>query len=306
MWTDVGKYLITKVQGDLSMMDFDTEDISGEHMHDWIDDYFGGDYCLLDTDTGEEMEEWYIAIATQRGYDFCLIPLYDMLNHHNGLVNSVTRPSIYDKDGFGVYALKDLNAGEELLYSYHNCPDCKSCPTCETSLDYWGTPEMVRDFGFVEPYPQRFYYKDMGPVYLKIDEHPDGFHISNEGGVWPEIEWIQSQIVRMESMYEQDIYPLRNVLPLHELETIVNYHESLMHLFTAYYDAHVAENYAPDDSEDEDEDEDDEDEDEDNENESEDEDEESSDDDKDEEIEEMAPTEAEEEDEDVDEFSTEL
>ena len=164
-----------------------------------------------------------------------------MLNHHNGLVNSITRPSIYDKDGFGVYALKDLNAGEELLYSYHGCPDCKGCPTCGTSLEYWGTPEMIRDFGFVEPYPQRFYYDDMGPVYLKIDETPDGFAISNEGGEWPEIEWIESEILRLEHLYEQDIHPLRNVLPLHELETIVNYHASLLHLFTVYYEVDVAD-----------------------------------------------------------------
>ncbi|CAJ1955509.1 unnamed protein product [Cylindrotheca closterium] len=289
MWTDVGKHLITKVQGDLSMMDFDTESISGIHMHDWIDDYFGGEFCLIDTESGEEMEEWYVAMATQRGYDYCLIPVYDMLNHHNGIVNSITRPSIYDKDGFGVYALQDLNAGEELLYSYHNCPDCKACPTCETSLDYWGTPEMIRDFGFVEPYPQRFYYKDRGPVYLKIDETPRGFAISNEGGEWPEIEWIESEIVRLERLYEQDIHPLRNVLPLHELETIVHYHESLLQLFMAYYEAHLAENHELD-SED---------------NESESEDEESSDD-EDDVLQKFVNAEKEEEAEDADEFSTEL
>ena len=166
-----------------------------------------------------------------------------MLNHHNGLVNSITRPSIYDKDGFGVYALKDLNAGEELFFSYHGCPECKGCPPCGHNLDYWGTPEMIRDFGFVEPYPQRFYYDYMGPVYLKIDETPDGFAINTEGGEWPEIEWIESQIVRLEHMYEQDIYPMKNALPSNELETIVNYHASLLHLFTVFHETLMAETY---------------------------------------------------------------
>ena len=211
-----------------------------------------------------------------------------MLNHHNGLVNSITRPSIYDKDGFGVYALKDLNAGEELLYSYHGCPDCKGCPTCGTSLEYWGTPEMIRDFGFVEPYPQRFYYDDMGPVYLKIDEHPNGFEITNEGGEWPEIEWIESEILRLEHLYEQDIHPLRNVLPLHELETIVNYHASLLHLFTAYYEAHVAEKLELDSEDDE----------------SESEDEESSDDE--DVLQDFIDADTEEDEKDTDEYSTEL
>jgi hypothetical protein len=74
MWTDVGKYLITKVQGDLPMLDLDTEGTSGEHMHNWIDEYFGGDFCLVDPETGEEMEEWYVAMAIQRGFDYFLIP----------------------------------------------------------------------------------------------------------------------------------------------------------------------------------------------------------------------------------------
>ncbi|CAJ1955507.1 unnamed protein product [Cylindrotheca closterium] len=241
MWTDVGKSLITKVQGDLSMMDFDLEDTPGEHMHNWIYEYFGGELCLLDADNEEEMEEWYVAMATQRGYDYCLIPIYDMLNHSNERVNSITRPSIYNRDGFGVYALEDLNAGDEILYSYYDCPDCKGCPTCGTSLEYWGTPEMIRDFGFVEPYPHRFYYDDMGPVYLRVDEHPDGLEISNEGGEWPEIEWIESQIARLKPMFERDIYPLRNVLPSHELETIVNYHGSLLDFFTAYQEVDAAD-----------------------------------------------------------------
>lgn len=74
MWTDEGKNLITKVQGDLSMVNFDTMPVPGEHMHDWIDDYFGGELCLVDDETWEELDEWFVAIATQRGFDFCLIP----------------------------------------------------------------------------------------------------------------------------------------------------------------------------------------------------------------------------------------
>lgn len=184
-----------------------------------------------------------------------------MINHHNGFVTSITRPSIYDEDGFGVYALQDLDVGDEVLYSYHDCPDCKVCPDCETSLDYWGTPEMLRDFGFVEPYPQRFYYQDMGPVYLEIKQEEGGYSIKNVGGKWPDIHWVESQIERLGTIFDDDIYPLRNSMPLHELETIANYHESLLHLFTAYYEAHTAEIVGKnedesDDSESEDEDED--------------------------------------------------
>lgn len=74
MWSEMGKKLLEKVQGDLSMVNFDTMAISGDHLHDWIDDYFGEEFCLHDEDTGEELEEWYVAMATQRGFDYCLIP----------------------------------------------------------------------------------------------------------------------------------------------------------------------------------------------------------------------------------------
>lgn len=74
MWSDLGKHLMTKVQGDLPIMDLNQDAATGEHMHDWIDDYFGEESCLVDTDTGEEMEEWFVAMAIQRGFDVCLIP----------------------------------------------------------------------------------------------------------------------------------------------------------------------------------------------------------------------------------------
>lgn len=177
-----------------------------------------------------------------------------MLNHHNGLVNTINDPSIYDKDGFDVYALNALDTGDELFLTYHDCPDCRPCPTCGSSLDYWGTPEMIRDFGFVEPYPQRFYYKDIGPVYFKIDKNPDSsFSISTKGGELPKMEWIESQIARLQDLYQQDIAPLSDMLPSHELTTIVNYHASLLHLFiTVKSQNHVEGMHEEHDSEDED------------------------------------------------------
>ena len=36
-----------------------------------------------------------------------------------------------------MYATKDISAGEELFYAYHDTPDSGFTP------DYWGTPGMV-------------------------------------------------------------------------------------------------------------------------------------------------------------------
>lgn len=132
MWTDAGKKLLEKVQDEMELMDLDADPEPGKHFHNWIQEWYGGEYCLYDNVTHKVMDEWFISVTQQRGYDYTLIPIYDMLNHDPGNVNTITRPSIYDPDGFGVYALRDLEAGEELFYNYYDCPDCKKCDGCGT------------------------------------------------------------------------------------------------------------------------------------------------------------------------------
>ena len=69
------------------------------------------------------------------GFDQAMIPIYDMINHNRGKVNTIA--SVYSEESLDMYATKDISAGEELFYAYHDTPDNESTP------DYWGTPGMV-------------------------------------------------------------------------------------------------------------------------------------------------------------------
>jgi len=207
MWSNMGKKLLEKVQGDMVVRDLVADEDDGSHLHSWIKDWYGGDNCLEDKVTNQVLDEWYMAMARQRGYDYTLIPIYDMVNHNNGDINTITRPSIFDKDGFGVYALRDMQAGEELFYSYYDCPDCRGCETCGSSLSYWGTPEMLRDFGFVEPYPHKYqsYDDDESAIAFMVDE--DG-NVSCENKC-PDKDLIEKFHSKLLPVLERDVLPMK-------------------------------------------------------------------------------------------------
>eukprot|EP00978_Attheya_sp_CCMP212_P048228 scaffold489782_cov110-Attheya_sp.AAC.1 len=103
--------------------------------------------------SGNVFEEHAIEIIIQRGFDIFLIPIWDMVNHHNGRINTEHNP-MNSEEGIKVLASKDILAGEEFFMSYDFCTDC---PGTENK---WGTPEILRDFGFVEPYPQRWTFHE--------------------------------------------------------------------------------------------------------------------------------------------------
>ncbi|CAJ1948599.1 unnamed protein product [Cylindrotheca closterium] len=220
MWSNVGQHLLFEVQGDWSIHDFETQG-EGEDIVMWLWKSFEPN-CMFRNDT---LNPFYIAMAVQRGYDIALIPVYDMLNHYNGdKVNSITRPSIYDKDGFGVYALRDLKAGEELFYSYHACPDCRD------TIDIWGTPEMLRDFGFVEQYPHRFHLKKNGTIFVDevvADDGSKSYVATCRDGECPRKEWVTEEMEYLQNVERKQIAKSKSFIPKYEYETIKQYHKAL-------------------------------------------------------------------------------
>jgi hypothetical protein len=126
-----------------------------------------------------------------------------MLNHHNGnKIYSMTRPSIFQRKCFGVYAIGDLKAGEELFYSYHGCSDRGN------SLSFWGTPEMLRDFGFVESYPHRFHLKGNFTIFIDQDEDTPGkFKASCRDNRCSGKQFAQHQIERLDKVNKHEVVP---------------------------------------------------------------------------------------------------
>ncbi|KAL3934516.1 MAG: hypothetical protein SGBAC_009781 [Bacillariaceae sp.] len=238
MWSDKGKKLLEKVQVDIYMRDLNADEDSGAHFHDWIDQWYGKEHCLHDMESNLVMDEWFLAMAQQRGYDYALIPIYDMLNHDAGNVNTVTRPSIYDNNGFGVYALRDMEEGEELFYNYYDCPDCKRCETCGTTSSYWGTPEMLRDFGIFEPYPHKYhFYNGALSIALIVDrDRTDGSYTVSCENECPEIKRVERHYKNLLPVLENDILPLHETLPPNEYFMIMMYYDTLVTDFKQYLD----------------------------------------------------------------------
>ena len=91
--------------------------------------------------TDEEEEQYWKAahLYHTRSADIGIIPLYEVLNHHNGKIN--TRLSRDEEGGLIVTASVDILEGEPIYLSYAR-------EGMESSID------VFNKYGFVEDYPQ--------------------------------------------------------------------------------------------------------------------------------------------------------
>jgi hypothetical protein len=215
MWSPSGQHLLLRVQGDLYVKD-DRGFVSPKRIVNWIDSYFETK-CLNKEDENDYLNPFFVAMAIQRGFDIALIPVYDMLSGSEGKINSITRPSVHDKNGFGVYALQNLTQGDELFFSYFHCPDC--------GTTNWGTPEMLRDFGFVEQYPQTFYLDEGVTLYVDEDKQNGGYK------AWckkrcPHKAFVELQLKRLRKVLKDDITTAKPYLPANEYNIIRQYHKA--------------------------------------------------------------------------------
>jgi hypothetical protein len=183
----------------------------------------------------------HVQVAMQlisRGDDDTLTPLYDMYNHRNGdWLNTECRHK-RNKD-HAMYASRDIKAGEEIFLSYNQCAHCRN-----RKFTY-GTPELYRDYGFVEQYPQRWIFheqeiafdlyqdEESGEVYLvwlddDVDEEFDDLYEVSEWG----IEILQGHLERLKKLYKQILRPLKSnpfqeELPQQDLDSIMAYYNAL-------------------------------------------------------------------------------
>ena len=102
-------------------------------------------------------------LVTARGDYEYMIPYYDMFNHNNARYNihhDYTLDETPDNRGFTVS--KPVKAGEELFNAYNRCN------ICNDRLDWYGTPEMWLEYGFVESIPQRWLF-DFARVKFELE-----------------------------------------------------------------------------------------------------------------------------------------
>eukprot|EP00581_Thalassiosira_minuscula_P009039 CAMPEP_0183702452 /NCGR_PEP_ID=MMETSP0737-20130205/548_1 /TAXON_ID=385413 /ORGANISM="Thalassiosira miniscula, Strain CCMP1093" /LENGTH=440 /DNA_ID=CAMNT_0025929061 /DNA_START=128 /DNA_END=1447 /DNA_ORIENTATION=- len=107
---------------------------------------------------GEPMTEvdWKaLTMHLTRAADIGLVPMYDLMNHHNGLIN--TKLARDAKGGLSVYALIDIQAEEPIYNTYARSGT-------ETTVDIFNT------YGFVEAYPQLWRWSDEKLVKLSQED----------------------------------------------------------------------------------------------------------------------------------------
>ena len=215
MWSPVGKDLLRRVLPPHS---------DGV---DWLDLYYK-DHCDIITEEDDD-DAHIMALTVQRAYDVALIPLWDMVNHDNGKINT-ENDSMYANGGIQVRASREIHAGEEIYATYDKCVDCMDID------DYWGTPEILRDFGFVEDYPRRWVFvdqeiwfeiwkdEDTGELEVIWDDDDDPGHEDAYGAPGKEgIEFLQKELVRLEDI-SLDSCP--DSVPKNECDIILQYHSS--------------------------------------------------------------------------------
>jgi len=95
-----------------------------------------------------------------------LVPWLDMYNHDDGA-------------GYRLYASRPIQAGEQLFISYTQCSNCDR-------PEYYGMPEIFRDYGFVEGFPQRwtFYYGIHSRAFFDIDQAEHGDASAQREAIW--------------------------------------------------------------------------------------------------------------------------
>ena len=122
-------------------------------------------------------------VMARADYDF-MIPFYDLFNHDNGKYNIKHEHDHYAANAdhkkelaqkqhqHGFVTTRPIKAGEELFNSYNHCN------VCHERFDWYGTPEMWLEYGFVENIPQRWLF-DFARVKFDL-EWKDGDEASGE------------------------------------------------------------------------------------------------------------------------------
>lgn len=228
MYSTAGQHLMLQTQREISMRTLNGFEFANDIVM-WPWRAYEED-CIqdVDDDEGNSLSPYFIALAVQHGLEHAFVPFYDLVMHHSSKtkVNVFTKPSIFSEEqDLGVYALRDLEAGEELFRSYRECQDCYT-----ERRDYLGTPEMLRDYGFVETYPHTFHFVD--DITVLVDDIGGGGNYAarcvNDNNKCPSKQFVEARIKDLKEVIGYMIQTSEPIMEKYEYETIKAYHKALL------------------------------------------------------------------------------
>jgi spermidine synthase len=229
--------------------------LTGQGGHDWprgAADWFWDFEHTKCIHNDDELEKMALSFISSRGWGTnytVLVPVLDIINHSNNgkLRNTEITSAIVEGTPVHVRALKKIQAGEQLFISYNDCVNCKKN---EQDLILFRTPEIFRDYGFVESYPQRWGF--FGGVSLLIEEVEgvdgkitlEAKHLGWQTDDW--LEFMTNKMVNLQDMlYDAEMLAARDSIPPKEWETLFLYHSAMMKaLSSAVKSSNIAPNEA--------------------------------------------------------------
>eukprot|EP00536_Pseudo-nitzschia_multiseries_P016027 jgi/Psemu1/263354/estExt_Genewise1Plus.C_10040002 len=154
-WSEDGQELLHEIlQGDT----IPPMDATG-----WIEDEW---FMRCRGDPNDEFGVKAALLVVQRADDAIMIPAYDNLNHRNGNWTN-TKTEIEPGQFHHTTATKTISPGDQIYITYNMCEECGG------RMSGYGTAEILRDYGFVEHYPQRWHYMEED-FQFDIDQVEDG------------------------------------------------------------------------------------------------------------------------------------
>lgn len=211
-WSEKAKSLLKKMNGhmfNLSSLDFDIE--------------YEAEICGFPENIRKStaVNHAYIMalVRSEETPQIGLLPVMDLMNHDNAKAN-VDNDSSRKVSHYRYYAKRDIEQGEELIYSYTKCGYCS--PELSTS---W----LFNLYGFVESYPQRWKFKQAKGI--KFDVEREGTSTYLTGLKSPlktkDVEYFSKHVNRLQGFMIENKLELES-LKAFERDTISSFHSYLL------------------------------------------------------------------------------
>jgi spermidine synthase/S-adenosylmethionine/arginine decarboxylase-like enzyme len=187
----------------------------------------------------DEFDEIAAMLVLSRGDEGLMVPLFDFYSHANGKLCNADY-QVNHGVSYSLIATRDIEKGEAIHISFNRCKSCNH-------LKHFGTPELLRDYGFVEPYPQSYHFNSLNFSFAldKNEQAEDGsltvtwLPHSTEAEI--DRVYLHSQLTRLKDVVKPELESIKNgnatKVPTHEWNIATRFFEALVVALESAIDA---------------------------------------------------------------------